>query len=154
MGRYAENTKVSLERSQEEIKRVLRKYDADKFGIMEEKTQAHLMFEFRGLLIQMTVKFPDREEFKCTPTGNPRAETAIKTAWDQAVKQRWRALNLAVKAKLEAVEVGISTIEQEFMAFIMMPDGKNLSDHLLPEIRQIASTGKMPKLLGSGTSGE
>jgi len=147
--RYAENTNVSLERSQEEIKKILRKYEADKFGIMEERTQAHLMFEFRGLLIQMTVKFPDVSEFAHTPTGKMRTKSAIETALNQGIKQRWRALNLAVKAKLEAVEIGISTIEQEFMAFVMMPDGRNLSDHILPDIRKIASTGNMPKMIGS-----
>jgi hypothetical protein len=148
MSRYAENTTVSPEKSQEEIKRILRKYGADRFGVMEEKTKAHLMFEFKGLLIQMTVDFPDKQEYKYTENGRMRSENVIETAWNQAIKQRWRALSLAVKAKLEAVEVGISTIEQEFLAFVIMPDGKSLSDHLIPNIREIAASGKMPKMLG------
>jgi hypothetical protein len=33
------------------------------------------------------------------------------------------------------------------MAFVIMPDGISLGDRLIPELKQIAGTGKMPKLL-------
>ena len=144
---YAKNTTVSPERSQEEIKRTLRKYGADRFGIMEEKNKGHVMFEYNSLMIQMTVEFPDKSEFEKTDTGKTRLESAIETQFNQAIKQRWRALLLAIKAKLEAVESGISTIEQEFLAFVMMPDGRSLSDIIIPKIHEIAKTGKMPRLL-------
>lgn len=42
----------------------------------------------------------------------------------------------------------ISTIEKEFLAFVVMPWGKSLGEHLIPELESIAKTGKMPKLLG------
>lgn len=147
---YAKNTTVSPEKSQEEIKKTLRNYGADRFGIMEERDKGHVMFEYNGLLIQMTVKFPDKKDFSKTESGKNRIESAIDTAFNQAIRQRWRALLLAIKAKLEAVESGISTIEQEFLAFVMMPDGKNLSDHIIPRLNEIVLTGKMPKMLTSG----
>jgi hypothetical protein len=75
---------------------------------------------------------------------------SAEEARNQAIRQRWRALVLAVKAKLEAVEVGISTIEKEFLAFVVMPDGRQLLDHLLPELQAIAASGKMPKLMLGG----
>ena len=144
---YAGNTTVSPEKSQEEIKRTLRKYGADRFGVMEERTKAHVMFEYSNLSIQLTIDLPDREQFEITETGRTRTDAAIETAHNQAIKQRWRALLLAIKAKLEAIECGISTIEKEFLAFMVMPDGRQLSEHLIPKIHQIAKTGKMPKLL-------
>jgi hypothetical protein len=54
---------------------------------------------------------------------------------------------LAIKAKLEAVEQGITEFESEFMAHIVMPDGKTVGHHVLPQISAAYSTGKMPKLL-------
>lgn len=147
---YAKNTTVSPEKSQTEIKNTLRKYGADRFGIMEEKNQGHVMFEYNGLLIQMTVIFPNKEDFSKTESGKKRIDSAIDTAYEQGIKQRWRALLLAIKAKLEAVECGISTIEQEFLAFVMMPDGRNISDHLIPELNKIVLTGNMPKMLTAG----
>ncbi|MDR0720667.1 MAG: hypothetical protein LBF78_13600, partial [Treponema sp.] len=61
---------------------------------------------------------------------------------------------LAIKAKLEAIECGISTIEKEFMAFVIMPNGISLGDHLIPELKKIAGTGKMPRLLSYTGEGE
>ncbi len=146
MSNYANNTSVSPEKSQEEIKRTLRKYGADRFGVMEERTKAHVMFEYSRLSIQLTIELPERSEFEITETGRTRTAAAIETAHNQAIKQRWRALLLAIKAKLEAIECGISTIEQEFLAFMIMPDNRPLGDHLIPKMHQIAQNGKLPKL--------
>ena len=154
MSQYANNTSVSPEKSQSEIQKTLRKYGADRFGIMEEKTKAHVMFEYSGLSIQLSIDLPDESEFITTESGRDRSKTSIETAYNQAIRQRWRALLLAIKAKLEAVECGISTIEKEFLAFMVMPDGRSLSDHLIPKIHQIVKSGKMPKLLSYGQSDE
>lgn len=147
MSKYATNTSVSIEKSQQGVQRILRRYGADAFGVMERKDNAYLMFEYNQLMIQITVPLPNREDFIKTETGRSRRSTQIDQSYEQAIRQRWRALVLAVKAKLEAVESGISTIEKEFLAFVIMPDGKQLADHLLPQLKQIADTGKMPKLL-------
>jgi hypothetical protein len=147
LSKYAYNTTVSPEKSQEEIKRTLRKYGADRFGVMEEKTKAHIMFEYSRLLIQISVDLPDPEEFRYTETGKERSASVLESQMDQAVRQRWRALLLAIKAKPEAIECGISTIEKEFLAFVVMPDGRSLADHIIPKLEEISQTGKMPKLL-------
>jgi len=110
MGYYANSTNVSPEKTQNDIRDTLRRYGANKFGIMEEDNQAHVMFEYNKLLIQLTIL-------------------------------------LAIKAKLEAIECGISTLEKEFMAFVVMPDGRSLGDHIIPQLEKISSTGKLPKLL-------
>lgn len=59
-----------------------------------------------------------------TPTGRrTRSDDAAEKAWEQATRQRWRALHLVVKAKLEAVESGITVFDDEFLAHIVLPDG-------------------------------
>jgi hypothetical protein len=63
----------------------------------------------------------------------------------QANRQVWRALLLAIKAKLEVVESGIATVEEEFMPYIVTPDGRCLKDHLVP--RLLAAQGATLKLL-------
>lgn len=147
MGPYANTTTVSPEKTQNDIRDTLRRYGANKFGIMEEGSQAHVMFEYHKLLIQLTINLPDKESFSETKTGRSRKTKAIDESYNQAVRQHWRALLLAIKAKLEAIECGISTIEKEFMAFVVMPDGKSLGDHIIPQLEKISSTGKLPKLL-------
>lgn len=146
--RYAANTTVTVEKSQAEVTAILRKYGANRFGTMEDEKSAYLMFDFKGLSVQMEVPLPPLSEFSRTETGRPRGMAQQEDARSQAIKQRWRALVLAVKAKLEAVEIGISTVEKEFMAFVMMPDGRQLGDHVLPVLGEMVKTGKMPLMLG------
>ena len=149
MGRYATGTKVSDVQSQADIRRTLMRYGADAFGVYEKRGCASVGFEIKNLTVRIDVSLPSRddEEFTKTETGRDRSESAAWAAHEQAVKQRWRALLLAIRAKLEAVEVGISTIEQEFMPFVVMPDGKTLGDHLIPRLAEITTVGQLRKLL-------
>jgi len=146
---YASNTSVSPEKSQAEIQQVLRRYGASRFGVMEDHEKAYVMFEFNGLMIQMDVALPSKgdKKYQRTPTGRPRSPTQMLQEYEQDIRQKWRALLLAIKAKLEAVESGISTIEKEFLAFVVMPDGKRLFEHLQPRLAEMVSSVQMPKLL-------
>ena len=97
---------------------------------------------------------PDREAKEFThfrhSSGHvlPRSKPeAIENAYEQAVRQRWRALALVIKAKLEAVESGITVFDKEFMAHIVLPDGKTVGEHMLPQIESSYETGSMPPLL-------
>lgn len=65
----------------------------------------------------------------------------------QDERQRWRVLLLVIKAKLEAVESGISTIREEFLAYVMTPGG-TLGKRLIPQLDGIAKSGNIPPLLG------
>ena len=98
---------------------------------------------------------PDGDEFTQTPTGRYRSPAQARVGWEQATRQRWRALALAVKAKLEAVEAGIATFESEFLAHIVMDDGQTIGEKLLPQIDRALMAGKLPKLLPGigGTAG-
>ena len=64
-----------------------------------------------------------------------------------ACRQTWRALALVVKAKLEAVDAGITVFEEEFLAHIVLPDGRTVGQFTLPQVESAYLTGKMPKLL-------
>ena len=55
-----------------------------------------------------------------------------------------RALLLVIKAKLEAVTAGISTIETEFLANIVLPDNTTAGEWMLPQIDRAYCTGEMP----------
>lgn len=150
--RFAAETSVSPERSQEQIRSTLRKYGAGRFGLMEDpEGESAVIFEIKGLTVRIGVPMPDRAELSLYRHASgkmvPRTASAAASAYDQAVKQRWRALLLAIKAKLEAVECGISTLEREFLPFVVMPDGRVLADHVLPALGQMVVDGKMPKLL-------
>jgi hypothetical protein len=144
---YAENTTVSTEKSRGEIERTLQRYGADQFMYGWNQDQAVIGFCLAGRQIKFILQMPDRKSFSKTPTGKPRSQIQSDKEYEQACRQKWRALSLVIKAKLEAVEAGISIFEDEFMANIVLPNGATVSQFMLPQITEAYETGQMPKML-------
>jgi hypothetical protein len=67
-------------------------------------------------------------------------------------RRRWRAQLLLVKAKLEMIATGDSTVEREFLADMLMPNGKTVGSQALPALAESYRTGTAPwmPMLGSG----
>lgn len=150
--RYAASTSVSAARSREEIENTVTRYGAGGFayGWDDEGSELVAMISFRmsGKHIRFKLTLPDRNssEFTRTKRGERKKDVALK-AWEQACRQRWRALALAIKAKLEAIESGISTFEEEFLAFFLLPDGQTVGDFMVPQVEQAYLDAAMPRLL-------
>lgn len=146
---YGENTSVSVEKSKAEIEKTLQRYGAEQFMYGWSADRAVVSFQMNGRQIKFLLKMPNSKdpEFQKTPTGKNRTITQIQSEHEKACRQRYRALSLVIKAKLEAVEAGITTFEDEFMANIALPDGSTVSDFMRPQITHAYSTGKMPSLL-------
>jgi hypothetical protein len=146
MGQYAAKTDVSSIQSRADIERVLMKYGADDFGYRTSADTAVIAFSYDGKNIRFVLPLPNRggAEFTRTATGRVASESAAQTAYEQAVRQKWRALLLVTKAKLEAVESGISTFEQEFMAHIVLPSGRTVAEEVMPAVNTaLANRGPM-----------
>lgn len=107
-------------------------------------------FVLNNRQLRFVLSMPDRNarEFTHTPTRRTRrTEAQAYEAWEQACRQRWRALNLVIKAKLEAVESGISTFDNEFLAQIMLPNGQTVGEQIHDDIALAYETNAMPALL-------
>lgn len=147
MAKYAANTSVSSELSRIEIEKTLIRYGADNFAYAMAQGKAFIGFTMNERQIKFILPLPTKDDFKKTPTGRDRTANSQYEAWEQACRQRWRALNLVIKAKLEAVECGISVFEDEFMANIVLPSGETVSDFMKPQIEQAYINGTVPKML-------
>ena len=107
-------------------------------------------FRMKQRQIKFTLPLPSRDDpvFTMTPTKrNRRSEDGIAAAYEQAVRQRWRALLLAIKAKLEAVETGITEFDDEFLAHIMLPSGETFGQWAKPQLQVAYDQKQMPGLL-------
>lgn len=147
--KYAATTTVTSARSRAEIEETLERYGADQFGYYIEPDAATVLFRMNGRHYRLLVPLPPMSDFLLTPqTAKPRHEATVKSEWEQAIRQRWRALVLLLKAKLEAVELGITSTEDEFLANTLMPDGMTVGDWARPQIDQLyLDGGTMPPLL-------
>lgn len=153
---YAAGTSVGADRSRDEIERTLHKWGADQFmyGQQREPARAIVAFSHRGRQIKFTIDMPDREDpaFTTIPTtGKRRSESAAFNNYEQAVKERWRALALVIKAKLVAVDSGVVTFEQEFLPYMVLPGGATVAETVLPGIEQAYLTGDVSPLLQIGS---
>jgi len=149
MPTYAEGTSVDTGRSRGEIERTLGRFGATAFGYLTERSRAVIMFEYAERRVRFTLPLPDRADpkFTRTPTGRAKSPSQAESAWEQACREQWRALALAVKAKLAAVETGIATFEDEFLAYIALPDGTTVGERVIPQIDHAYQTGTMPALM-------
>lgn len=153
MSRYAEKTEVSVEKSQTEIKTIVMRYGATRYATLDDSQCALIAFEIKGRRIRFELPLPDRKAEQFTHKNHNSGKKILRDeqesfrVWEQACRQRWRALCLIIKAKLEAVETGITTIEQEFLSNILLPNNQTVGQFILPQIAASYETGKMPPLL-------
>ena len=150
MSKYAENTTVSSDRSRTEIEKTLQRYGTSKFMYGWEGEAALIAFEMEHRRVKFVLPLPDRDdkEFTHTPgRGSKRNPKQIEAAYEQAVKQKWRALALVIKAKLEAVESGITVFEDELLAHIVLPNGETVGPYMRPQIKNAYDTRNKPQLL-------
>lgn len=152
MTRYAASTDVSSSRSRDEIERTLERYGADQFLYGWKDTDAVVGFRMEGRQVRFVLPLPAKTDSNFTEylsRGSlmKRSDEAARKLYEQAVRQRWRALALVIKAKLEAVESGIAVFEDEFMANIVLPNGRLVSEEIRPAIATAYETGTMQPLL-------
>lgn len=147
--KYAEQTTVSVDKSRAEIEKLITRYGATSTAFMNAPGRAIICFEAKGRRIMFELKLPVIEDkrFLRDGRGSLLAPQKKIEKWEQACRQSWRALALVIKAKLEAVESGITSFEDEFLAHIVMPDGQTVATHIKPRIAEAYESQKMLALL-------
>lgn len=153
---YAQKTTVTIERSKAEIEKIVTKAGATRFASYWEENSVVLAFQLDNRLMRFSLVLPspDDEQFakartyrSYTRRGATTKGEARQKKWEQEIKRLWRALALCIKAKLESVESGIETLDEAFLAQIVLPGGKTVSQTIVPQIASQCSNGKKVPLL-------
>lgn len=127
------------------------RHGADQFARSWSASAVVVAFRIGGRYVKMALPVPDRADYRLTPTNIRRTDAQRDAAYDKEIRRRWRCLLAVVKAKLVAVEDGISTLEREFMADVLLPDGTTLGEWVQPQIERAYSTGRMTDMLEIGS---
>lgn len=152
-GEFAKTTEVSPEKTMQEIISTLKRYEATGFIVGEQEGQIAVAFNMCGRRVQFLVPLPDREDERFKSKVYNRYHNKgdfLQKDFDQAIRQRWRALLLVIKAKLESYDAGIEDFQDAFMAQLLLPDGTSMGRWAKHQIEESYANGKMPPLLGSG----
>lgn len=154
---YAESTTVSVAKTKGEIEDILVRHGADRFFSASEDGRAVVGFELSNRRMQFSLALPLFKEFLLYTDqwGRQKERDAVKqrALWEQACRSQWRSLFLTIKAKLVSVECGVETIEEAFLAHIIVPGVKGrFADWAIPAIVKAYEGGSLPPLLPGRTA--
>lgn len=139
--RYAESTTVPVDRSRGEISGILASHGVTRMGWMTDHGEDQLLFEIGGANHRLTIHKPTPEELRTRDGGNYVYPHNVdwQAKVDQEWKRRWRANVLLLKAKLEFIDAGDSTIERELLPFRVLEDGRTIEEAVLDGGRLLAA---------------
>lgn len=137
--RFASDTSVPVSRTRDELERLVQINGATQFVYAGQDGSAMIGFRIRDVVVRIILPLPSREaEIAREKKEHPYrkiAEAPIAARVAQLERQYWRVLLLVVKAKFEAVAAGVSTIEKEFLADTVAPDGRTVYEHVAGQLR-------------------
>lgn len=145
---YAEGTTVPPEKTRAEIDVLLRRHGATEFAAGYLATREVVTFRLKDRLIRMTVETPTANDFHVDKGGRYIYSESRRENLAQAeTRRRWRALLLILKAKLEAIQSGVVTLDEEFLPYIVLPSNQTVAEYLAPQIAHLSERGRMPPML-------
>lgn len=154
---FASETAVPVERSKAQIEALLVKYGAEGYHTGWQAASGDdpgwdaIEFLWKAKQIRFRLPRPsEKDKAFIDKYGMRLMGDKLNRAIAQRNRQRWRVLFLVVKAKLEAVEAGISIFEEEFMSFIVTASGRTVGEILLPRL----TSGSGPLQLEAGREGQ
>ncbi len=157
---YAAGTAVTVQASRSEIEKMVRAAGANAFLFAEDVDVARISFRMEGRLLRFDIALPapDEERFVTIVRGaaGRQARTAVQAsaAYDRALRELWRALALTIKAKLTAVEAGIVTFEDEFLAHVVLADDQTVGRVVGRQLALHYEGRDLPRLLADYTGGK
>jgi hypothetical protein len=123
-----ESTTVPVEKSQAEIRKLLTTHNAGRFAFGEETDSAGVRwaavsFSHGGYSVRMRVPHKPVDELALRSKAR-RARTQTyadfeAVAIEQEAKRIWRVISWNLKARLVAVEEGVETFEEAFLAHLL-----------------------------------
>ncbi len=117
--KFAEGTVVPVAKTRGEIEGLVAKYGATEFASGWAGQTAMIQFMARGRRVRFVLDLP-ASDWGSKDQWRHRASRESRI--DAETRRRWRCLLLAIKAKLEVVESGIATFDEEFLAHIVIDD--------------------------------
>lgn len=156
---YAENTKVPAAQTEAEIKTfVVDGRGADGWAPIwlndDGQERAEIGFRLDGVFVKIRLPLPSRDERRFhyrRGSYSPLPQAQSEARYQQAIRSLWRGLLLNIKAKFEAVDSGLETFNEAFLAHIVVKDGvgntMTVGDFMLPQVESAYRDGAPPQPL-------
>jgi hypothetical protein len=133
MKRFAEGTPVPVQNSRGEITGILTKHGCDTMAWGSAPGGDTLMFHLDGKQFRFQINKPTLEDVQAMARADGKRLSLIRD-WQPKIdaewRRRWRAHVLLIKAKLEFIDGGDTTLEREFLPYLVLDDGRTITDLL------------------------
>lgn len=147
MSKYANTTSIDVAKTRGHIEAILGQYGATAFAFATQSNESMISFQIGGKTFKFILSEPPREQFEFTATGRSRGRAGAEQAHKQARRQVWRALFLIIKAKLVGVDEGITTIEREFLAdMVVRSTGETVGQLAIEQMKLAEQNGTAPRI--------
>lgn len=152
-----ESTTVPVEKSQGELRRLLAGHEASRFAFGEETDSggvrwAAVSFAHGGHAVRMRVPHKPVDPAAVSrkvlrARSKTRADIELELA-EQEARRIWRVMAWNLKARLVAVEEGVETFEEAFLAHLVDErTGQTVYEQLAQDGRVELATPLMPALM-------
>lgn len=138
MARYAEGTSVTVESSRGEISGILAKHGVQKMGWATDVIGDTLMFELSGYSFRFFIAKPTMAEIRRDYPNAYDHEKKLAGEW----RRRWRANVLLLKAKLEFIDSGDTTLIRELLPYAVLTDGRTLEQSITEGGLKLLAAGR------------
>jgi hypothetical protein len=143
-----EGTEVPVSKSQESIRKLI--YAHKGTGLMlvsrppAEGFEAFIDIEKTPYHIRIMAQCKDVSKDRW---GTKKTATAQRNATEKEERRVWRVLYWYLKAIFEAADSGVVDVRNVIMPYVVLKDGRTLSDHIQPRMSQLM-TMDTSRLLG------
>jgi hypothetical protein len=141
--RYAEGTRVSVDASRAELSGILTKHGVRRQGWSSDDDQGDvLLFELAGASFRLHIDRPTEAEVRTIYSNlyAPQVDWTAKVEGEW--RRRWRANVLLLKAKLEFISAGDTTLERELLPYRVLADGRTLLEAIATDSIPLLQAGK------------
>ncbi len=143
--RYAEGTSVSVASSRGEITGILTAHGVERMGWQSGPEGDELLFELSGHRFRFPILKPTWADVRSQLVDQGRDPDRVydpQTKVDAEWRRRWRANVLLLKAKLEFIDSGDTTLIRELLPYMLAPGGKTVGE--------LVEAGGVPLLTAGG----
>jgi hypothetical protein len=139
-------TGVPVEQTKGHIRKLFRLHGIEGFRFTEDWKANTIGLEFvRAQAVKdpaldkfIEVRIPVRMHIPVMESRR-RRDDYTQAAWERRERQVWRALYYYLKSQLEAVEFGLRSLTDAFMADIVTADGRTIGD----QVKGALHTGRL-----------
>jgi hypothetical protein len=133
---YVRGASLSCSMIQAEIQQMLAGTGAHGFRVASDHGKAAVSFNCGGRRFRLVLEHagPDSPGAPAHDPLQPSSRIHESKNAQETARQSWRQLSLLIQAKLDAVDSGIVTFDEEFLAYMVMPGGATVFQATAPAI--------------------